>query len=157
LRLCSGKHSRRCCGGTYALEKVSAFDSHGHPTLHVLRPPHHKDRSLQLHGTAARVCAGEQHRMLARNRAAVPPQGIGSDRTTKRPTSIQAQSLDISSTAQSLDGGPSNGEPALPRASKINPDGHLRKSCFGWSPCCYRKLVKACAASKQDLPLSLNV
>src|SRR5712672_4502836 len=38
-RLCSGKHSRRCCGSTCGLEKVSAFGGHGHRTLHVLIAP----------------------------------------------------------------------------------------------------------------------
>ena len=46
-------------------------------------PPDGRSRPLQVHGTAARVSAGAENRMLAKKRTAVAMQGIGSDGATK--------------------------------------------------------------------------
>jgi len=62
--------------------------------------------------------------MLAKKRTAVAMQGIGSDGGDKtRPASVHAQSLDMSSAAQSLDGGPSSGEPAFSPVAANTADG----------------------------------
>jgi hypothetical protein len=52
--------------------------------------------------------------MLAEIRTVVATQQIGCDGGNKnQPASVHAQSLDMSSAAQRLDGGPSSGEPAF--------------------------------------------
>lgn len=83
-RLCSGKHSRRCCGCAYALEKVSAFGGHGHRTLHVFDCPRMVE-AARCRFMARRLGSPRARRTgcWRKNRTALAMQGIGSDGATK--------------------------------------------------------------------------
>lgn len=70
---------------------------------------------MQVHGTDARVSAGAESRTLAENRTTVAMEGIELGVNKNSPASVHTQFLDMSSAAQSLDGGPSSGETAFPR------------------------------------------